>query len=167
MTLGNNPIMKFSFLFPLKRKKNNWMHQEVKYDQGHVAKYCGEKNGTRWPGSRVSESTDNDLNESQPYEHCPKPELTLTLTLTPTLAQSIQGFSCQAWCLDHWEKIDVPRGESGAWPPGMQSKAKTSKHLFTGVTVLGTAVDTSFGHPSCSSFIGTVRVGRTHLCYFS
>lgn len=62
-----------------------------------------------WPGSRVSESTDNDLNESQPYEHCPKPELTLTLTLTltPTLAQSLQGFSCQAWGLAHWEeKID-------------------------------------------------------------
>lgn len=50
-----------------------------------------------WPGSRVSESIDNDLNESQPHEHCPKPELTLTLTLTLTLAQSLQGcFSCQA-----------------------------------------------------------------------
>lgn len=106
------------------------MHQEVKYDQGHVAKHYGEKNGTRWPGSRVSESIDNDLNESQPYEHCPKPEL--TLTLTPTLAQSLQGFSCQAWYLDHWEKIDVPRGESGAWPPGYRARQKQANTYLQG-----------------------------------
>lgn len=54
-----------------------------------------------WPGSRVSESIDKDLNESQPHEYCPKPEpkltLTLTLTLALSLAQSLQGFfSCQA-----------------------------------------------------------------------
>lgn len=42
----------------------------------------------RQPDSRVNESMDTDLNEPQPLELCPTPELTLTLTL----AQSLEDF---------------------------------------------------------------------------
>lgn len=46
----------------------------------------------RQPDSRVNESVDTDLNKPQPLARCPTPELTLTLTL----AQSLEGFlPCQ------------------------------------------------------------------------
>lgn len=45
----------------------------------------------RQPGSRVNESMDTDLNEPQPLERCPTPELTLTLTLAQSLEDFLPG----------------------------------------------------------------------------
>lgn len=45
----------------------------------------------RQPDSRVNESLDTDLNEPQPLERCPTPELTLTLTLAQSLEDFLPG----------------------------------------------------------------------------